>query len=259
MEHGAISMKERYVPKPPNPEVEVIHIKSDPTPRRPKLLSRFTGRPGKAAMDHSATIGPIHNHGGEDDRQSVASTSHSIPSSTSVLRTGDKMNSITDWLPPAPFEELEFEACPTYVDEECCINLQDIRHSKYTLDVMKNALTFCYGNSKPSPCDRYWFPGQLCIAQFHVDKMWYRGKVLSIRSDNSLNVLFADYGNAEECKASELRKKICMGHIPIQCHKCRTDGIIPNSPDGKWPQEYLELIHHTIVDKTCSVALKEHP
>lgn len=52
---------------------------------------------------------------------------------------------------------------------------------------------------------------------------------VQVNSDSTVKVYFVDYGNVEVCKAAELRKNICMGHIPVQCHKCRTDGIIPVS------------------------------
>lgn len=213
-----------------------------------------------AAIDRSATPTPCNSHHGEDDdRQSVVSNLQQPVASTSARqRSGSEMNAISDWLPPVPFKELQFEANPTYVDDDCCIYLQDPRQSKPTLEILEKALMSRYSNSKPSPSDMYWFPGQLCIAQFHRDLKWYRAKVLSVNSeDSTVKVYFVDYGNVEICKATELRKNICMGHIPVQCHKCTTDGIIPISEDGKWPTETLDFIHATIVEKPCFVELRE--
>lgn len=211
-----------------------------------------------AAIDRSATPTPSTSHAEDDDRQSVVSNLPSVASTSTRLRSGSEINAISDWLQPVPFKNLHFQALPTYIDDECCIYLQDPRQSKPTLDVLEKALMSRYRNTKPSPSDMYWFPGQLCVAQFHVDQKWYRAKVISVNSeDSTVKVYFVDYGNVEICKASELRKNICMGHIPVQCHKCRTDGIIPISEDGKWPTATLDFIHLTIVDKPCFVELKE--
>lgn len=210
------------------------------------------------AIDRSAVTPPSPSHGEDDDKQSFKSSVLSVASTSTRLRSGAEMNSITEWLPAVPFKDLQFEAHATYVDEECTIYLQDPRQNKPTLDVLETALTSRYSNSKPSPSDMYWFPGQLCIVQFHLNLKWYRGKVISVNcKDNTVKVYFVDYGNVEICKASELRKNICMGHIPIQCHKCKTHGIVPISDDGKWPTATLDFIHMTVVDKRCFVELKE--
>jgi hypothetical protein len=48
---------------------------------------------------------------------------------------------------------------------------------------------------------------------------------VQVNEDRTVKVTFVDYGNTEDCKASELRKSVYMGDIPIQCHKCQLDGI----------------------------------
>jgi len=50
-----------------------------------------------------------------------------------------------------------------------------------------------------------------------------------VNDDRTVKVLFVDYGNIEECKASEMRKNVYMSNIPILCHKCQLDGIKPVS------------------------------
>jgi hypothetical protein len=49
-----------------------------------------------------------------------------------------------------------------------------------TLTVIGNALHSRFRDSQPKLHDLYWFPGQLCIAQYHADKKWYRGKVVEV-------------------------------------------------------------------------------
>jgi hypothetical protein len=49
-----------------------------------------------------------------------------------------------------------------------------------TLTVIGDALLSRFKNTQPKPHDLYWFVGQLCIAQYHMDKKWYRGKVVGV-------------------------------------------------------------------------------
>ncbi|XP_021928807.1 RING finger protein 17 isoform X3 [Zootermopsis nevadensis] len=165
----------------------------------------------------------------------------------------------SDWLPPVPVTKKEFIAAPTYVDDDCFIYLYDMEKSADTLTVIGNALHSRFKNSQPKPHDQYWFPGQLCIVQYHSDKKWYRGKVVGVNENRTVKVMFVDYGNTEECKASEMRKNVYMGHIPVQCYKCKLEGIKPASEDGKWPVSTLDFIHVTIVEKQCHVTVKQEP
>lgn len=52
---------------------------------------------------------------------------------------------------------------------------------------------------------------------------------LQVNDDRTVKVVFVDYGNVEVCKATEMRKNVYMGHVPIQCHKCLLDGVKPVS------------------------------
>jgi hypothetical protein len=52
---------------------------------------------------------------------------------------------------------------------------------------------------------------------------------LQVNDDRTVKVSFVDYGNVEDCKASEMRKNVYMDDIPIQCHKCQLDRIKPVS------------------------------
>ena len=52
---------------------------------------------------------------------------------------------------------------------------------------------------------------------------------LQVNDDRTVKVVFVDYGNVEDCKATEMRKNVYMGHIPVQCYKCVLDGVIPVS------------------------------
>ncbi|PNF34127.1 hypothetical protein B7P43_G01154 [Cryptotermes secundus] len=165
----------------------------------------------------------------------------------------------TDWLPAVPVIQNTFLATPSYVDDNCFIYLHDTERNGETLRIIGNALCTRFNSSRPKPHDLYWFVGQLCIAQYHADKKWYRGKVVGVNDDRTVKVAFVDYGNIEDCKASEMRKNVYMDDIPIQCYKCQLDGIKPASDDGKWPMSTLDFIHTTIVEKQCEVTVKEEP
>lgn len=52
---------------------------------------------------------------------------------------------------------------------------------------------------------------------------------LQVNDDRTVKVAFVDYGNVEDCKATEMRKNVYMSHIPIQCYKCVLDGVKPVS------------------------------
>ena len=52
---------------------------------------------------------------------------------------------------------------------------------------------------------------------------------LQVNDDRMVKVVFVDYGNVEDCKATEMRKNVYMGHIPVQCYKCVLDGVKPVS------------------------------
>lgn len=52
---------------------------------------------------------------------------------------------------------------------------------------------------------------------------------VQVNEDRTVKVMFVDYGNAEKCKASEMRKNVYMSDFPIQCHKCQLEGIKPVS------------------------------
>uniref|UniRef100_A0A1B6FZG0 RING finger protein 17 n=1 Tax=Cuerna arida TaxID=1464854 RepID=A0A1B6FZG0_9HEMI len=167
----------------------------------------------------------------------------------------DTGNSITDWKPALPFKKLEFTATPSYVDDECAIYLQDVS-AENTLQLIKRALETIFKGSEPKPHDKDWVVDQICIAFYEPDGNWYRGKVVKVINEEQIEVIFVDYGNTEVLHSDQLRKRILMGHIPLQCHRCLTEGIIPVSPDQKWPVKALDFIHATIVTQECQVKLQ---
>ncbi|KAK3924009.1 Tudor domain-containing protein 1 [Frankliniella fusca] len=168
-----------------------------------------------------------------------------------------------DWLPPLPLPPDTFQALPTYVDYDCNIFLHELSDptngSVHVLRKITKSLFKKFNGSRPTPEDSFWLPNNLCVAQYHLDKRWYRGKVLQITSDNLVEVQFADYGNVEKCRPTDLRKNIICRKIPAVARKCRVPGLTPISEDGKWPIPILDFIHGTLVDNECTVKVIRTP
>ncbi|XP_054290967.1 RING finger protein 17-like isoform X2 [Macrosteles quadrilineatus] len=165
--------------------------------------------------------------------------------------------SITKWTPAVPFKKLSFVAKPTYVDYECNIYIQDSDSAVgSTLELLEKAFISLYDKSEKRPYDEEYAEGQICIAYYEVSKKWYRAQVIKAGKEDA-EVLFVDYGNTETLNYDQLRKQVTMGHIPIQCHRCKVEGIYPVSPDHKWPVRVLDFIHGSIVEQHCEVNLQE--
>lgn len=110
-----------------------------------------------------------------------------------------------------------------------------------------------YRGCRIKPYDKEWEVGDICIAEYHFDKMWYRGEVQKVLNKNSvmvnkkqikililmkvkyektmlfyyLKVKFVDYGNSEECSIGSLKKHVILQDIPIQCLRCTVLGLTP--------------------------------
>nr|CAD7403847.1 unnamed protein product [Timema cristinae] len=169
----------------------------------------------------------------------------------------EDLHSGIDWLPADELKEENFYAVPSYVDNDCSIYLHP-HENEETLRIIQNMLELRFKNSKPKPHDFYWSAGLPCIAQYHSDNKWYRAKVLEVNDDDrSIKVRFVDYGNEEICRATELRKDLCMSQIPIQCTKCFVQCIVPLTEDGNWPVDTLDTVHMNCVEKLCYVTVKK--
>ncbi|XP_052125381.1 uncharacterized protein LOC113209947 [Frankliniella occidentalis] len=168
-----------------------------------------------------------------------------------------------NWLPPLPLPENSFLALPTYVDFDCNVYLHEVSDSSNgsvrNLRKITRRLHKKYRGSKPGPEDSFWLPNNLCVVQYHLDKKWYRGKVMKVNPDNRIEVQFADYGNVEVCRSLELRKNIICKALPSIARKCRISGVTPTSEDGKWPISTLDFIHGTLVDNECTVKVLRKP
>ncbi|XP_076172595.1 tudor domain-containing protein qin isoform X2 [Ptiloglossa arizonensis] len=174
-------------------------------------------------------------------------------SSKEVFDNTPSLPTLLAWIPAEPILEMSFTALPTFLDHEGYLYLHSIKQSKKTLQYIEEKLEKVYKNCTIELCDTVWAEGDLCIAQYHANRKWYRGKVLKIRGNDLLNVEFIDYGNVEECSIGTVKKKVILENIPTQCTKCLIHGLNPRNDTGKWRTEDLDKIHGLLVDQKCKV------
>ena len=164
---------------------------------------------------------------------------------------------IFEWLPPRLPTTHNFTAICRHVDWDGRL-LVTLTSNLYTADVLRLislVLNVKYQGSRPRPTDKYWRPGDLCIAQWSEDQRWYRGEVLAIDLEGEhllAHVCFVDYGTDQWCEAShELRKELFMKEQPVQALPIVLQGVSPRN--GVWTEAELNLLHKTLVDKVVEV------
>ncbi|XP_046142311.1 tudor domain-containing protein 1 isoform X1 [Osmia bicornis bicornis] len=179
-------------------------------------------------------------------------------SSDSNIELYDKIPSLsklTDWLPAEPIFEDSFIALPTYLDSEGFLYLHPKGKNAEMLQRIERKLEKLYAKCQFEPRDTVWVVGDLCIAQYHSNKKWYRGKVVKVLDNDIVQVMFVDYGNVEECAIGTVKKRVILEDIPIQCTKCAIYGLNPARPSGKWLTDELDRIHSVIIDTECKVTV----
>ncbi|KAI4497679.1 hypothetical protein M0802_007219 [Mischocyttarus mexicanus] len=162
---------------------------------------------------------------------------------------------LTDWLPALPIMKKSFMAIPTNVDYSGNIYLHCKKEGEKTLKYIESMLIEYCQNIKIKARDKIWKKGDICIAQYHANKLWYRAKVLAVLNKDTIEVQFVDYGNVEECTIGFIKKKVILQNIPIQSMKCVVKDLIP--ANGKWKIEDLDKIHALLVEKECKVTVLE--
>ena len=160
---------------------------------------------------------------------------------------------IFEWLPPQLPTTRNFEAVCRHVDWEGRLYVT-LTSNVYTADVLRLislVLDAKYKGSRPRPTDKYWRPGDLCIAQWSEDRRWYRGEVLAVDLEGSnllAHVYFVDYGTDQWCEASqELRKELFMKEQPVQALPLVLKGVSPRG--NAWTEAELDFLHKILVDK----------
>ncbi|KAI0986527.1 hypothetical protein GJ496_000777 [Pomphorhynchus laevis] len=110
-----------------------------------------------------------------------------------------------------------------------------LMESELKSDVIKQSLEACLEYVPNKFADESFTKGEIIMALYQADEMWYRGKVLTVFGDNTLNVLFIDFGNAEKIKKSDCRRlnksDKTLVNIPL--------GLIECSLAGNWDCDSL--------------------
>ena len=113
-----------------------------------------------------------------------------------------------------------------------------------------------YNNSTPGPMDKDWMVGEACIANWSVDKKWYRAEVRIVKKrKKQVWVNLVDYGSNAWCHQKQLRRNLFTTDMPIQSMTIKMDGLAPLNEAMEWPKDVLDLLHTMLVDKKVRIRL----
>ena len=176
-------------------------------------------------------------------------------SSEEILDNIPSLPKLSAWLPADLIAKDSFIAIPTYLDHNGYLYLHSKEQNLAELRKIELKLEKLYKNCTIESCDTVWAAGDLCIAQYHANKKWYRGTVIKVQENELFNVEFVDYGNVEECTIGNLKKEVVLENIPIQCTKCIIYSLIPGYNNGQWRIDDLDKIHSLLIEQECVVTV----
>ncbi|KAM9341569.1 tudor domain-containing 6 [Symphorus nematophorus] len=96
-------------------------------------------------------------------------------------------------------------------------------------------------------------PGSPCLALFSSDNQWYRAQVLQ-RTDNTLHVVFIDYGNESDVDIQNVRPlpQSLLEKAP-QAFLCSLNGF--DKSKGSWLDEVHDNFYSSLVDKPLKLTV----
>ena len=166
---------------------------------------------------------------------------------------GLKVSTSFKWIPAVMPEKVELSCAVSHVDWDCNLFISTIPANQDMLKIIKSVLDIKYSGSSHSQEILQWNPGQACIAQFSLDKKWYRGEVLKVKDMGKCLVKFVDYGSEELCDVQSLRKGLFCDEFPIQCFTVQIYNVRPIR--DKWEESTLDLLHQMLVDQVLKVTV----
>ncbi|CAG5866729.1 unnamed protein product [Menidia menidia] len=90
-------------------------------------------------------------------------------------------------------------------------------------------------------------PGSPCLALFSSENQWYRAKVIG-KVDQTLSVLFVDYGNESEVDIKNVRPlPECLLEAAPQAFLCCLNGF--DKSKGSWDEKVYDDFYYLLVDK----------
>ncbi|NXN58327.1 TDRD1 protein, partial [Rynchops niger] len=94
--------------------------------------------------------------------------------------------------------------------------------------------------------------GNVCCAQFTEDSLWYRAAVIEYVSEDTVLVVYIDYGNREVLPLAKLRPMIPrLIDLPAQAIRCTLAGVKP--PLGAWTSKTIFFMNQLVKDKVFTV------
>ncbi|XP_077407139.1 tudor domain-containing protein 1 isoform X2 [Vanacampus margaritifer] len=107
------------------------------------------------------------------------------------------------------------------------------------------------------PCEPAYVPyvGEVCIAQFSGDLIWYRALVQKMATDKrSAHVLYIDYGNEEDVTVDRMRPLPADLELFHPCAmECCVSGVEPL--DGRWSAECCSVVNQLLTGRVVTVRL----
>ncbi|XP_023276758.1 tudor domain-containing protein 6-like [Seriola lalandi dorsalis] len=96
-------------------------------------------------------------------------------------------------------------------------------------------------------------PGSPCLALFSSDNRWYRSQVIK-RTDDTLHVLFIDYGNESDVDINNVRElpQGLLDNAP-QAFLCSLNGF--EESKGTWDDQVYDDFYNLLVDKPLRVTV----
>ncbi|XP_045918491.1 tudor domain-containing 6 [Micropterus dolomieu] len=96
-------------------------------------------------------------------------------------------------------------------------------------------------------------PGSPCLALFSNDNQWYRAQVIQ-RTDNTLHVVFIDYGNESDVDIKNVRPlpQSLLEKAP-QAFLCSLNGF--DESKGSWDDDVYDNFYNVLVDKPLRVTV----
>ncbi|KAM4541874.1 tudor domain-containing 6 [Odontesthes bonariensis] len=103
-------------------------------------------------------------------------------------------------------------------------------------------------------------PGSPCLTLFSSDNQWYRAQVIR-KTDQTLHVLFVDYGNESEVDIKNVRllPQSLLETTP-QAFLCRLNGF--EKSEGSWDDKVYDDFYNLLVDKLLKLTvfdMGKHP
>ncbi|KAI9557591.1 hypothetical protein GHT06_017419 [Daphnia sinensis] len=154
-----------------------------------------------------------------------------------------------------------FWAIVTWVSLTGEIYLHDVK-SVPTMKEITKWLNEAYSGTEPTDADLHCRPGDLCIAKYKMDNMWYRAIVKQNEVElEKVTVFFVDYGTLDSVDCCDIRLNIMLEELPTQTVCCKLFNIRPPVEDlsdrkWEWPVETLNHLHQLIVDHEFRVIVK---